>query len=122
VNLPLSFKRSPVRVILDDRAERLELAHARQRVAELEVTPEDQARMEAEAYADALRQERERTEAKLRSAIAIGPEGTDRLGVEMNGAIYAIDRTGAQLQQEAEAALQAIDAELERVSTTKENA
>ena len=89
--------------------------------ANLEETIRDfEAAERKEERIQALQEERHRNEVKLAHAIAIGPDGQDRLEVPLSNpygsGTYIIDRSGSQLRTEAEAAIKAIDAEIERTA------
>jgi hypothetical protein len=68
----------------------------------------------------ALEEERHYNEVKLAHAVAIGPDGKDRLEIPIANpyghGTYILDRSGSQLRTEAEAAIKAIDAEIERTA------
>jgi hypothetical protein len=70
-------------------------------------------------HIEALQEERRYVEGKLAHALAIGPDGSDRLEIPISNPSghghYLIDRTGAQLRAEAEASIRAIDVEIARV-------
>jgi hypothetical protein len=63
----------------------------------------------------ALQEERHYNEAKLQHALDIGPAGKHRLELSNSRGHYLIDRTGAQLAQEAQESIRAIDKEIARV-------
>jgi hypothetical protein len=121
MNLPASIKlrRTTVATFGDDEQQ---LAHARQRVKELERDAATVEREINERYLLALGEERTLAERKLQHALDLGPGGKHRVKIEINSNTYLTEQTGAQLQREAEQQIQAIDAELQRVSRTRTGA
>jgi hypothetical protein len=120
MNLP-SFKRSPVQVFSYGADPRQEAAHLRARLTELERTPEDIARMEAERYAGGLQRERQGALARLAHCEAQNPADHERLydPFSAQGADLRHHLSWAQRAAEARTHIAAIDAEIERVSPSR---
>jgi hypothetical protein len=117
--------RSPVRVFTSGADDKTEAAHLRARLAELERTPEDRAREEAERYANALLAERHGALLKLAQCEAHDADTFEEEMVFSPGQRPSLQRvrlSWGQRAAEARAHIEQIDRELERVSTTKENA
>ena len=113
---PRSFKFTRTKVIVSDAADRAEAAQLRARLAELERTPEDLARLEAERYAVALREERATAVVRLSQAqarpaneheILVNPLDTREK--------ISLENTWGERAAQALAHIAAIDAELRRV-------
>jgi alkylhydroperoxidase family enzyme len=116
VNLPsLKLNRTTVTVTgTDDRAE---AAYLRARLRELERTPEDIARIEAERYANALREERRGALLRLAHAEAFDPDEHEKIvdPFSAQGGDTRAELSWGQRAQNHREHIEQIDAELTRV-------
>jgi hypothetical protein len=121
MNLP-SFKRSPAQVFSYGADPRQEAAHLRARLAEIERTPDDLARMESMRYAQALREERHGALLKLQQCEAHDADEHEEEMVfspDQRPTLQRVRLSWGQRAAEAHAHVAAIDAELERVRPSR---
>jgi hypothetical protein len=113
-----SFKRGPVRVIVSGIDDKAEAAWLRARLTELERTPADIARIEAERYAGALREEKRSALLRLQQCEAQDPDEHERIDdpfSAQHGNVRAQLSWGQRAAQHREH-IEQIDAEIERVA------